>query len=405
MIRPRRRVERERPVVVHLTTTDISLALLLASQLKALDRAGFDVIGLSGTGPFVEYIERDGIRHIPLRNATRSMSLKADVKVAIELWSLLRRLRPDVLHTHNPKPGIYGRIIGAAAGVPVVVNTVHGLYATPSDRWLKRTVVYFLERMAASFSDAEFVQNPEDIETLRQLRVPARRLHLLGNGIDLQRFSTGAVSSDVRQRVRAELGASDTSVVITSVGRLVREKGFPELFAAASRLRLTHPQVVFVVAGPMDSSKKDAISQFDMEEARRAGVRLLGHRADVESIYAASDLFVLASHREGFPRSAMEAAAMGLPIVATDIRGCRQVVDTGVTGLLVPVGDPSALANAVGRLVDDPARRLAMGEAALEKARREFDQEAVIRLILDSYEEMLRRQRRAQPGSKARRTA
>ena len=393
MIRPRHPVRRDRPVVAHLTTTDISLALLLGGQLKAFAAAGYEVVGVSHPGRFVTQIEADGIRHIPLANATRSNSVASDLKAAAELWTVLRRLRPDVLHTHNPKPGVYGRIVGALAGVPVVVNTVHGLYADRDDPLAKRLVVYALERIAAAFSDAELVQNPEDLETLRRLRVPSRRLHLLGNGIDLSRFSRGSVSGPQRSRIRSELGASDDSVVVTSVGRLVREKGFEELFAAARALRTSHPRALFVVAGPADPSKQDAMSQADLDEAETSGVRLLGHRDDIEAVYAATDIFVLASHREGFPRSAMEASAMSLPVIASSIRGCRQVVDDGVTGLLVPARDPEALAKAIASLVDDERRRKRMGETGTLKAKKEFDQQRVIEMTLDVYSRHLGRRR------------
>ena len=335
------------PLLVHVTTTDMSLALLLGPQLSAFAAAGFDVVGVSAPGPYVADLERAGIRHIALRHATRSVSPLDDVRAAAELYQLLRRLRPDIVHTHTPKAGIYGRLGGRAARVPVVVNTVHGLYATAEDSRARRAAVYGLERLAATCSDAELVQNEEDLSTLAALRVPADRLHLLGNGIDLDRFTPGPKARAARGRVRAELGVDDTTVVVGAVGRLVWEKGYGELFAAAEQLRRRCPEVTVVVAGPSEPGKADGIEPAAMAAAESSGVRFLGHRSDVEDLYAACDIYVLASHREGFPRSAMEAAAMGLPIVATDIRGCRQVVEHGATGLLVPPRDAAALTDAM----------------------------------------------------------
>ena len=175
------------------------------------------------------------------------------------------------------------------------------------------------------------------------------------------------------------------------VGRLVWEKGYREVFAAAARLRVTAPQVRVVVVGPHDSDKPDAITDADLDRARRDGVTFLGLRHDVEALYAAMDLYVLASHREGFPRSAMEAAAMGVPVVATRIRGCRQVVDDGRTGRLVPVRDATALADAIADLAADAGLRLTLGEAARAKAQREFDQQCVIDTTLAVYERLLAR--------------
>jgi glycosyltransferase involved in cell wall biosynthesis len=383
----------DRPRLVHLTTTDISLELLLGPQLEAFAAAGYEVLGVSAPGPFVEALRARGIRHVPLAHATRAVAPHRDLAALGELWRLFRRLRPEVVHTHNPKPGVYGRLAARAAGVPVVVNTVHGLYATPEDRWARRAAVYTLERLAATCSDAELVQNPEDLATLRRvLRVPAAKLVLLGNGVDLDRFGRRAHPerwAARRARVRAGWGLDDRAVVVGAVGRLVLEKGYAELFAAWDQIRAAHPDAVLVVAGPVDADKADAVPADLLARAEAAGVRLLGLRDDVEDLYCAMDLYVLASHREGFPRSAMEAAASGLPIVATDIRGCRQVVDDGVTGLLVPVRDAAALAAAVGRLVADGDLRRRMGDAAAARAEAEFDQRRVIDVTLRTYERLL----------------
>ena len=381
---------RRRPVLVHLTTVDMSLALLLLPQLVAFRDAGYDVIGVSAPGPYVATLEEHGIRHLALRRSTRANDIRADVATAREFLRICRRLRPDIVHTHNPKPGVYGRIAARLTRVPVVVNTVHGLYAQPQDRLVKRAVVYGLERVASTCSQAELVQNPEDLPVLRRLRIAERKLHLLGNGVDLARFDPGRYPG-AREQVRRELGIGEDQVVVGLVGRLVREKGYHEVFAAARELAREHPDLVFVVAGPMDLDKSDAISQEDIDRAAsEANLRFLGMREDVEHLYLAFDVYVLASHREGFPRSAMEAAAMGLPVVATDIRGCRQVVDHGVNGSLVPVGDPSALAAALRSLVDDPARREAMRSASREKATAEFDDRQQVSVTLTAYERLLR---------------
>jgi glycosyltransferase involved in cell wall biosynthesis len=378
-----------KPLLVHVTTSDISLALLLGPQLAAFSAAGYDVIGVSAPGPFVADLEQAGIRHVSLRHATRTVSPVDDVRVAVELYQLLRQLHPDIVHTHTPKPGIYGRLGGRAARVPVVVNTVHGLYATEEDSLIRRAAVYGLERLAATCSDAELVQNEEDLATLARLHVPADRLHLIGNGIDLSRFALGPKSEAARRRVRTELGVDDTTVVVGAVGRLVWEKGYGELFAAAEQLRRSCPEVLVVVAGPSQPEKGDGIGPEAVAAAESSGVRFLGHRRDIEDLYAACDIYVLASYREGFPRSAMEAAAMGLPVIATDIRGCRQVVEHGATGLLVPPREATALTEAVARLAGDPDLRNTLGRRAALKAKQEFDQRRVIALTLGVYEDLI----------------
>jgi glycosyltransferase involved in cell wall biosynthesis len=369
--------------LLHVTTTDMSLELLLGPQLRAFRDAGYEVHTASAPGPFVAGLARDGIAHHPLRHATRAFALGHDAAAPYELYRLFRRLRPDIVHTHNPKPGVYGRMAARAARVPLVVNTQHGLYAQPSDRAARRLSVYALERVAASCSDVELVQNSDDLETLCRLGVPRAKLRLLGNGVDLDRFRPQP--AEVRKAVRAELGVDEDQVVVGAVGRLVWEKGYAELFTAARQLLGRRSDLTVVVAGPFDADKGDPLSPADVAVAEAAGVRFLGHRNDPERLYAAFDIYVLASHREGFPRSAMEAAASGLPIVATDIRGCREVVDHGRTGLLVPARDPGSLEAAISRLASDFAARRRLGEAGAARARGEFDQERVIARTLDAY--------------------
>ena len=375
--------------LVHVTTVDMSLVLLLGPQLRAFAEAGMDVIGVSAPGPYVPELESWGIRHEPLHHATRSVAVGQDLMAFAELWRLFRRLAPDIVHTHNPKPGLYGRLAARAAGVSGVVNTVHGLYASPEDPLARRALVYALERAASLCSGAELVQNPEDLAVLARLGVPDRKLVLLGNGVELERFHPRG-DEDSRRQARAEFGVDENAVVVGMVARLVWQKGFREFFAAAERLRDRHPEVVFIVVGGSDPEKSDAIAPEDLAAAGRRGrIVFAGDRNQMERVYPAFDIFVLPSYREGFPRSAMEAAASGLPVIATDIRGCRQAVTDGQSGLLVPPHDPARLAKAIEELVVDPELRQRMGAAGRRKAEAEFDDRAVVSKTIDAYERVL----------------
>ena len=333
--------------------------------------AALQALAAHYAGRGIELVERGGRWHF---------------QTASDLSHLLRRERPDVLHTHNPKPGVLGRIAGRLAGVPLVVNTQHGLYAQPSDRRRRRWPVYAAERIAAAFGHMELVQNPEDVETLvRVLRVPARKVRLLGNGIDLERFDPAAVAPDARRRLRDEWGVAPDDVLCGVVGRLVREKGIGEVLEAARLLQARSVPVRFVVIGPADTDKSDAVPADEAECARGEGVVFTGQRSDLPDCYMAMDVFVTASWREGFPRAAMEAAAMRLPIVAADVRGNRQVVVDGGTGLLFPVRDAAALAERVGELATSADRRAALGAAGRAKAEGEFDQRRIIEITLETY--------------------
>lgn len=369
--------------VAHLTTVDLSLRYLILPQLEAATSIG-ESWAISAPGPHVAEVESRGIRHISLPSSTRGMDLLADLRTMRELWRVLKELKPDILHTHNPKPGVYGRVLGRLAGVPIVINTVHGLYASPDSSILKRVIVYSLEAIASRFSNVELIQNPEDFELLKRLRiVPAERLRLLGNGVNLDRFNPRSAEKS-RKRIRDELGLTDDEVAIGFVGRLVAEKGIDELVAAAEILG---SRATVLVAGPDDLSKSDAVTAEVVERGRAAGIRFVGMREDIDAFYGALDVFVLPSYREGFPRAAMEAAASGLPLVVSNIRGCRQVVTDGLNGRLVPVGDAQALALALRELVESEDLRIEMGRASAERAEREFDEDAVVDIVMRTYSE------------------
>jgi glycosyltransferase involved in cell wall biosynthesis len=379
---------RARPKVAHLTTTDISLRYLVLAQLRAVRDAGGEALGISAPGPWVADLERAGIRHVALPSSNRGLRPRDDARTLVELWRVLRRERPDVLHVHNPKPGLYGRVLGRLARVPIVVHTVHGLYATEADPWWKRAAVYALEAAAARLSDAELVQNPEDLALLRRWRI-SPTAQLLGNGVDLDRFDPARFDTARRRQIRDRLGVDPGTVVVGTVARLVAEKGYEDLFEAAARL--DRDRFTLVVVGGDDPEKADALAPELLARAREHGALLLGHRDDVDALLAAMDVFVLPSHREGYPRAAMEAAAMALPIVATNIRGCREIVDHGHNGLLVPAHDAVALADAIERVGDDAVLRAAMSAASRARAVDRFDETAVVRRVIDSYEQVAAR--------------
>jgi glycosyltransferase involved in cell wall biosynthesis/ribosomal protein S18 acetylase RimI-like enzyme len=376
--------------VAHVATIDLTHRYLLLGQLRALRDAGYEVTAISGPGPNAKELEAEGIRHVAWPHASRAWDPVADARAFWELVAILRAGRFDVVHTHNPKPGILGRIAARLAGVPIVVNTVHGFYATPEDGPAKRGLVLGLERLAASFSDLELFQSEEDLEWARRARVvdEVRGVHL-GNGTDLSTFDPSAVESSRVEALRRELGIGPNELVVGTVGRLVAEKGYRELFAAARRIRRDLPNVRFLAVGPMEPDKADAIDR-DEIDAASGDVVFTGFRTDTRDLLALMDVFVLASWREGMPRSAIEAAVMGRPLVLTDIRGCREVARGGRAGVLVPPRDAVRLAEAIERLLRDADLRAGLGKAAAAGARERFDERRVAGTVLARYRGLLR---------------
>jgi glycosyltransferase involved in cell wall biosynthesis len=256
----------------------------------------------------------------------------------------------------------------------------------------RRRFYVALETLAARCSDLILSQNEEDLRTaVRSGIAPASKLRLLGNGIDLRRFDPGAYPADAGRRVRAGLGIPVHAPVVGFVGRLVAEKGLQDLLEAARLVRAGLPEVRFLIVGGADPEKPDAMTP---EAAQARGglpdCIFAGVRQDMPEVYLAMDVFVLPSHREGFPRAPMEASAMKVPCVVTDIRGCRQVVAPGRNGLLVPPHDGETLAATILRLLRDPVLSRRLGEEGRRRALLDFDESRVFATVLREYERLLR---------------
>ncbi|HZP95142.1 MAG TPA: glycosyltransferase family 4 protein [Candidatus Limnocylindria bacterium] len=374
--------------VIHITTSDMSLRYLLLDQLRYLQAEGHEVTAVSGPGPWVEAVRAAGIpvKTVPL---TRRIAPFQDLGAFGALaWHLLRT-RPDVVHTHTPKASLLGQWAAALVRVRRRVHTIHGLYFPGHMRPERRWLYVWLERLQMAPAHVILSQNAEDLETVRRDHIAdPRRLRYLGNGIDLARFQPDGASVKSRAATRAAIGVPDGDLVVGMVGRLVREKGYPELFEAARLVLRERPDTTFISIGGEEPAKGDCVELDDPAlVALGDRMKMLGHRDDVEDLYAAMDLLVLPSHREGFPRAPMEAAATGIPVVATDVRGCRDVVVDGETGLLVPVRDPERLAAAILRILGDDRLRARMGVAGRALAEERFDQRAVFQRVADAYRE------------------
>ena len=372
--------------VAHITTIDMSLRLLLLNQLRSIQAAGYEVVGISSPGPHVSAIEAAGIRHIPVP-MTRNFTPAADLKSLVLLTRLIRRERFDIVHTHNPKPGLLGQLAARIAGVPIVVNTLHGFYFHDGMSPLWRRFYVITEKIAAMCSDVILSQNPEDIATaLAEGIAPRDKLRRLGNGIDLAAFNPNTIDRARLDSKRKQLGIHPSHPVIGFVGRLVAEKGIHELLRAAKTVLEVVPEAKFLLIGPSDDEKADALTpaiaaEYGVSEA----CVFTGMRSDMPDLYTMMDVFVLPSHREGFPRAPMEASAMGVPSIVTDIRGCRETVQHGRSGWLVPLGDVRQLANAVSLLLMNQQLAAYMGGQAREIALARFDEQAVFDRVKDEY--------------------
>lgn len=377
--------------IAHITTIDMALHLLLLNQLKSLQQAGFEVVGISARGPDVPVIEAAGIRHIAVP-MTRNFTPAADLVALKNLYDVMRRERFTIVHTHTPKPGLLGQMAARMAGVPIVVNTLHGFYFHDHMPRFWRQFYITTEKIAAYCSHAILSQNREDIQTaIREKICHPEQIRFLGNGINVQRFDGTKMDEALLAQIRKEFGLADAEHVVGFVGRLVQEKGILDLLQAARIVLQRRPKTKFLIIGPIDEEKHDTLTP---AIARDYGIGescvFTGRREDMPELYALMDVFVLPSYREGFPRSPMEASAMGVPCIATDIRGCREAVEHEMNGLLFPLGDVNALAQAILSILDDESFAQRLGKAGRQLAREKFDEQLVFAKVKAEYARLLR---------------
>jgi glycosyltransferase involved in cell wall biosynthesis len=323
---------------------------------------------------------------------TRSVTPIADLKALWHLYRIMRRERFAIVHCHTPKAELLGQLAARFAGVPIVVDTFRGVYQSGDMGRFGRWVLLCMARLAASCADMVFCQSREAMESAIQGRIcRPGRMAFLGNGIDIRRFDRTTLDPRHLAVARKELGLDPTRPTIGFVGRLVREKGILDLLQAMRIVRERLPMAQLLVVGPTDTDKADAIAPEAAKDfGVAAGCVFTGMRTDLPILYALMDVFVLPSYRESLPRALMEASAMAVPCVTTDIPGCREVVEHRQSGLLVPTGDISALATAIVRLLIHRDWAQTMGTAGRHRALERFDEEQVFEIVKAAYSRLLR---------------
>ena len=376
--------------VAHVTTIDFTIKFMLLNQLLSLKEEGYDVTAICRPGPYVSDIESAGIRVLPVK-MTRNVTPFADLRSLYELYQTFLREKFTIVHTHTPKVGLLGQLAAKFAGVPVIVNTVHGFYFHDNMSPFLRRFYINMEKIAALNSGVILSQNSEDIQTaIRERICKPDIIKYLGNGINVIEFNSVSITNDMINQKRAELGIPENVKVVGFVGRLVKEKGILELLAAIQKVKTFYPDVKLLIIGPIDHDKPDVLTP---DIARQYGgsenCLFTGLRYDMPELYSIMDVFVLPSHREGFPRSPMEASAMGIPVIATDIRGCREAVKHGCNGLLVPLGDVNALADAILDLLNNSNKAQEMSKEGRRMAEEFFDEQIIFQRVKDEYVRLL----------------
>lgn len=379
---------RRRPVVVHVVTDPVSL-FFLSGQAAYLRQAGVEVHAIASPGPALDRFgrqERVPVHGVAMRRAVTPLR---DLGALWRLYRELRRLRPQIVHAHTPKGGLLGMLAAWLAGVPVRIYHLRGLrFAT--ERGARRRLLLATDWLSCRLAHRVLAIGPSVRRTAIDCGTcdPARIRVLLGggNGIDTAgRF----VPTDAAARAaeRARLGIPADALVVGFVGRFVRDKGVIELARAWARLRQAEPRAHLLVVGRTDAPGAPAeIVALLRADAR---VHVAGVVWETAPLYAAMDVLALPTYREGLPNVLIEAAAMALPVVATDVPGCDDAVQDGVTGSLVPPQDAGALAAALLRYLSDPTLRARHGAAGRCRVLADFRREAIWEATASEYRALL----------------
>jgi glycosyltransferase involved in cell wall biosynthesis len=318
----------------------------------------------------------------------RRISPWNDFKSFVLLWSLIRRYKPHIVHTHTSKAGFLGRLAAWLARVPVLIHKPHGhVFYGHFSPGLSRLFL-LLEKLLGGITDHVVALTPREAKDYLTLRVlTADKVSIIHSGVDVHRFIEGAKQ---RTRKRKELGIPPDSLVVGYVGWLIPIKGVTSLVSAMARVVEQHPESMLVLVGKGDDKGEEEIKlKEQVESLGLAGkVLFLGWRPDVDEIMGCFDIFVLPSLNEGMGRVLVEAMATGLPIVASSVGGIPDLVKDGENGLLVPPADASALEKAFSDLLTDKEKRNRMGEAG-KKMCLPYSAEAMVEQIDDLYKDLL----------------
>ncbi|WP_447991576.1 glycosyltransferase family 4 protein [Achromobacter spanius] len=347
----------------------------------AAQQAGYDVHVATMDGPAVADIQALGMTHHAIPMTRSGKHPLQELGTLLALVRLFRRVRPDVVHLVTIKPVLYGGIAARIARVPGMVAAISGLGFVFLSNSLKmrmvRAVVARLYRVALGHPNSRVIfQNANDRDLLKSLGAvrDEQVVMIRGAGVDLDAY-------------RASPEPPAPPVVVTMVARLLRDKGVREFVEAAAMLRARGVPVTMQLVGGLDAGNPASATQQEVDAWQRDGaVQALGERSDIAELYAASHIAVLPSYREGLPKSLIEAAACGRAVVTTDVPGCRDAIEPGQTGLLVPVRDAQSLADAIARLAEDAALRQRMGAAGRALAESEFDIKRVARVHVELYD-------------------
>ena len=353
--------------------------------MRTLVEQGHDVTLLAPyDSKYQELIRKIGVKYVPL-HVERFFGPLSDIRLFFRLWRLLKKHQPDVVHNFTIKPNIYGTFAARLAGIKKIICTVTGLgdlFVEGAGFGLKlmRGIASFMYKCAFALCAKVSFQNDDDLNFFVNKKIIKKNKAVLirSSGVDMVEFHPNVISSEKQSWIRTELGIDADTIVVSMFARAHWAKGVREFVEASKQISSNNKKYIFLLVGWVESGKMSVPKEYLLSE-QSVYFQWIGFREDVRSYLAISNIIVLPSYyREGIPRSLLEAMAMGKPIITTDNIGCREIVDDGVNGYLVPPKDVPALKESISKLLDDSSKREAFGNASLAKVKREFSETMVI---------------------------
>ena len=365
--------------ICQLTNVGFALNKFLLPLIDAQIANGDEVIAVCSDDEYVVDLRKEGYR-VEVLSITRGMNPLRHLHSIWVIFWFLRKEKFDIVHVHTPVAALLGRIAARLCKVQLVIYTAHGFYFHDEMSSTKRAFFIGLERFAGKMTSLLFTQSAEDAKAaVIEKIMPKELVYEISNGVDVNRFNPEFWV--LNNKIRSELGVSDDNFVVGMIGRQVKEKGIIELLEVVRILGEKYDDISFIIVGDRLNSDHAQGVEAAIKSAKKAsGDRLIltGMRSDIPELLAAMDLFTLPSWREGMPRTIIEAMMMALPVVATDIRGSREEVIDGETGLIVPIRSPKFLAKAIESLYLDREKTKKMGKASRKRALKFYNEKKVI---------------------------
>ncbi len=366
--------------VIRTSTVPVSLRGLLKGQLQMLSEH-YEVIGVSSRGEGLEQlVEQEGIE-VRAVDMERKISIFKDVISLFNMTKLLIQEKPDMVHSMTPKAGLITMLAAKIAGVPVRVHTFTGLIF-PTATGFKQKLLIAMDRLLCSCATNIYPEGEGVKRDLEGYRITNKPLSIIANGnvngIDTTHFNPTLFEK-----------SEDDIFRFVFIGRMVGDKGINELARAFVQLNGNHPKTELVLVGNFEH-ELDPLKPETLDIINNTGsIHFVGHQSDVRPFLTASDAFVFPSYREGFPNVVMQAGAMGLPQIVTDINGCNEIVEEGKNGVIIPPQDQTALHDAMERFVTSPEKVAEMAKNAREMITSRYEQSIVWEAILSEYKLLL----------------